>query len=136
MLTILTKSRWHAELSEFATATFAETLDDLTGGTVLAAFGTGVIVPPDLLARYDRAYNFHAAPPAYPGRDPHHWAAYDWATVYGATVHIMTERVDAGPIVGVAELECEPVGLRLVAPRLRVRGRRVAVEDVRQLVRQ
>lgn len=70
--------------------------------TTLVSFGTGVIVPPATLGRLRRkAYNVHAASPAYPGRDPHHFAIYDGAVRYGATMHVMTERVDAGPIVAV-----------------------------------
>lgn len=69
-------------------------------GMRLIAFGTGVIVPPDVLMRWDLAVNFHSASPEYPGRDPHHWAAYDDAIVFGATVHAMWPQVDAGPICG------------------------------------
>lgn len=69
---------------------------------VIIAYGTGIIVPTEILAVHKApAYNFHAAPPAYPGRDPHHFAVYDGATEYGATAHVMTARVDDGPILGV-----------------------------------
>lgn len=67
---------------------------------LLLSFGSGVIVPawilqtPGLLA-----VNVHAASPNYPGRDPHHFAVYDGATQYGATMHCMTDSVDAGPII-------------------------------------
>jgi methionyl-tRNA formyltransferase len=47
------------------------------------------------------ALNVHAASPDYPGRDPHHFAVYDGAKKYGATVHFMTSKVDSGPIVEV-----------------------------------
>jgi hypothetical protein len=68
--------------------------------TTLLSFGTGCIVPVELLARLKRpAYNIHAASPQFPGRDPHHHAIYAGATEYGATLHIMTARVDAGPII-------------------------------------
>jgi methionyl-tRNA formyltransferase len=68
--------------------------------TTLLAFGTGVIVPAALLKSMSRpAYNLHAASPAFPGRDPHHFAIYAGATRYGATLHLMTTSVDAGPIV-------------------------------------
>ena len=70
--------------------------------TTLLAFGTGVIVPGALLKSMARpAYNLHAASPAFPGRDPHHFAIYAGATRYGATLHLMVTSVDAGPIVGV-----------------------------------
>ena len=71
--------------------------------TSLISFGTGVIVPSDTLARLSRpAYNVHAASPDFPGRDPHHHALYRQAPRYGATLHLMEARVDAGPIVGAA----------------------------------
>lgn len=75
--------------------------------TSLIAFGSGVIVPANMLARFAKpAYNVHAASPDFPGRDPHHHAIYRGATTYGATLHIMTPRVDDGSIVG---LETFPV---------------------------
>lgn len=86
---------------------------------VLIGFCTGVIVPPAILHRVARAYNFHAASPAYPGRDPHHWATYDLVGIYGATCHVMTEQVDAGPIIDVRWFpvfpQMTPQDLRLYA---------------------
>jgi hypothetical protein len=78
-------------------------------GTTLLSFGSGVIVPRDVLARLSRpAYNLHAASPDFPGRDPHHHAIYRSATEYGATLHVMTERVDDGPIIGVESFPIAP----------------------------
>lgn len=69
--------------------------------TTLLSFGSGVIVPGSVLAKFSKpAYNLHAASPAFPGRDPHHHAIYRRAAEYGATLHVMTERVDDGPIIG------------------------------------
>lgn len=69
---------------------------------LLLSFGTSVIVPAPLLESPGlMALNVHAASPDYPGRDPHHFAVYDGATKYGATLHFMTSKVDAGPIVEV-----------------------------------
>lgn len=66
----------------------------------LLSFSTSVIVPQDIFERFPGgAYNLHAASPSYPGRDPHHWAIYDGATEYGATLHVMSKRVDDGPII-------------------------------------
>lgn len=77
-------------------------------GTMLFSFSTSIIVPPDILRRFDgAAYNLHAASPEYPGRDPHHWAVYDGATRYGATLHQMTPRVDDGPIIDVEWFDVE-----------------------------
>lgn len=71
-------------------------------GNILISFGTSVIVPENILAKFENAaYNVHAASPDYPGRDPHHWAVYDRVSRYGATAHLMTKKVDDGPIVDV-----------------------------------
>lgn len=75
----------------------------------MLAFGTGVIVPKRILTRFSRpVYNLHAASPDFPGRDPHHHAIYRNTKRYGATLHVMTPRVDAGPIVGVEWFDVEP----------------------------
>lgn len=67
----------------------------------LIAFGTDVIVPARLLLAFGYgAYNFHPGSPAYPGWAPYSFAAYDGVRTFGATVHQMVEKVDAGPIVG------------------------------------
>jgi methionyl-tRNA formyltransferase len=68
----------------------------------LVGFVTPVVVPKRILdALGFGAYNFHPGPPQYPGWMPAHFAIYDRATEFGATAHVMIERVDAGPIVGV-----------------------------------
>jgi methionyl-tRNA formyltransferase len=68
----------------------------------LIAFSSPVIVPPLVLAALGYgAYNFHPGPPEYPGWAPAHFALYEGATEFGATMHAMTARVDAGPIVDV-----------------------------------
>jgi len=69
----------------------------------LIAFSSPVIVPKGVLAALGfGAYNFHPGPPDYPGWAPSHFALYDGAASFGATVHVMAERVDSGPIVDVA----------------------------------
>jgi len=80
-------------------------LDGLRGAATarpqwLISFGTSIIVPESLLADLT-AINIHAASPQYPGRDPHHFAVFDGAATYGATMHVMTRHVDAGPILDV-----------------------------------
>ncbi len=68
----------------------------------LVAFTTGVIVPRDFLEALGHgAYNFHPGPPDYPGWAPAHFALYDGAATFGATMHVMAPRVDSGPIIGV-----------------------------------
>ena len=80
-----------------------EVSDGGPGGTCCwVAAGTGVIVPGRVLDRFAAgAVNFNDASPAYPGRDPHHFAALRPCRRYGATAHIMTERVDEGPLLDV-----------------------------------
>lgn len=81
----------------------------ICGGRVLLSFGTSVIVPEEMLGTYQGgSYNIHAASPDFPGRDPHHWAVYEGATRYGATAHLMTRKVDDGPIVDVEWFDVEP----------------------------
>jgi methionyl-tRNA formyltransferase len=66
----------------------------------LIAFTTPVIVPQDVLDDLGfGAYNFHPGSPDYPGWAPAHFAVYDQAEIFGATLHAMVGRVDAGPII-------------------------------------
>jgi methionyl-tRNA formyltransferase len=75
----------------------------------LIAFVTPVIVPRGILEKLGYgAFNFHPGPPAYPGWAPSHFALYDQASEFGATVHVMVERVDAGPIIEVAPFPVPP----------------------------
>jgi len=75
----------------------------------LIGFVTPVIVPKRILDTLGYgAYNFHPGPPHYPGWLPSHFAIYDGATDFGVTAHVMHERVDSGPIVGVVRFEVPP----------------------------
>jgi methionyl-tRNA formyltransferase len=68
----------------------------------LIAFTTEVIVPQNVLDQLGYgAYNFHPGPPQYPGWAPAHFALHELAKEFGATLHVMVRRVDAGPIVDV-----------------------------------
>ncbi len=68
----------------------------------LIAFVTTVIVPKDVLHAIGHgAYNFHPGPPDYPGWAPAHFALYDRAKMFGATLHGMAGLVDAGPILDI-----------------------------------
>jgi methionyl-tRNA formyltransferase len=76
---------------------------DLLGRARLISFVTPEIVSQSILARLSYgAFNFHPGPPSYPGWAPSHFALYERATEFGATVHVMVEQVDAGPIIDVA----------------------------------
>jgi methionyl-tRNA formyltransferase len=75
----------------------------------LIAFSTPVIVPPNVLKALGYGgYNFHPGPPRYPGWSPAHFALYEQAAEFGATAHVMIERVDAGPIIDVALFAIPP----------------------------
>jgi methionyl-tRNA formyltransferase len=75
----------------------------------LIAYATGVVVPAHVLDRLGYgAYNFHPGPPAFPGWAPAHFALYARATQFGATAHVMVDRVDEGPIVGVEMFSIPP----------------------------
>jgi methionyl-tRNA formyltransferase len=75
----------------------------------LIAFTTPVVVPAAVLNQLGYgAYNFHPGPPHFPGWAPAHFAIYQRATEFGATVHVMIEQVDAGPIVGVELFDIPP----------------------------
>jgi methionyl-tRNA formyltransferase len=83
-------------------ASLASLSPDLLGRARLIAFVTAEIVSNDTLAQLGYgALNFHPGPPSYPGWAPAHFALYERATEFGATAHVMVERVDAGPIVDV-----------------------------------
>jgi methionyl-tRNA formyltransferase len=94
-------------------------VETLTGLTALApdilararliAYATSVIVPACVLDRLGYgAYNFHPGPPNYPGWAPAHFALYARATQFGATAHVMVDRVDEGPIVDVEMFSIPP----------------------------
>jgi methionyl-tRNA formyltransferase len=76
---------------------------DRLGRARLISFATPEIVSKSVLAELGYgAFNFHPGPPAYPGWALAHFALYERAAEFGATVHVMVEQVDAGPIVDVA----------------------------------
>src|ERR1700674_5191761 len=86
-----------------SSAELAALSPDLLRRARLVAYVTPVIVPQIILAQLGYgAFNFHPGPPSYPGWAPAHFALYDQAREFGATLHVMVERVDAGPIIDVA----------------------------------
>jgi methionyl-tRNA formyltransferase len=105
---VLRKLKWADALGPHVGIDSLDSLRSMhLDGRVLIAFQSGIIIPKDVLAKV-RAYNFHPGTPNYPGRDPHHWAIYDRVTHFGATCHVMTDRVDAGPIIRVARFPLVP----------------------------
>ena len=101
-------TRFFAQFNKIETIKRADSLEDLAalisqGGMTsrLVSFGTDLIVPADLLEGLAYgAYNFHPGPPTHPGWAPASFALYDGAEIFGATLHEMTAKVDAGSIVG------------------------------------
>lgn len=92
----------------------AQTLGELRsaveeGCDLIVAFCTSVIVPEEILLIPGlRAINVHGALPAFPGRDPHHFAHYARAHEYGATLHYMAASVDSGPIIEIESFLVRP----------------------------
>jgi methionyl-tRNA formyltransferase len=75
----------------------------------MIAFCTETIVPAATLAAIrGPSYNFHPAPPDYPGSHPASFAIYDRVGRFGATAHEMAVRVDSGPIVAVEPFDVPP----------------------------
>ena len=72
----------------------------------LIAFASPIIVPQSVLERLGfGACNFHPGPPEFPGFSPAQFAIYHGARTFGATAHMMAERVDEGPIFDVARFD-------------------------------
>ncbi len=117
---ILTNTRWSDFLRRTvedagAGCEIAFSKEDLSAQTrqssfdFLVSFASGVIVPASVLKVFpDSAFNIHPASPEYPGSFPHHFAKFDGVTRYGATAHVMTERVDEGDIIDVELLDVDP----------------------------
>lgn len=73
------------------------------------SFESSTIVPKEIIKAMEcPGYNFHPAPPEYRGSDCHHFAIYDGARSYGATVHELTATIDDGPIVYAKHFEISP----------------------------
>lgn len=63
-------------------------------------FLSPLIVPKEMLdAAEIAAVNFHPAPPRWPGVGSASFALYEGDTTFGVTAHLMTAKVDAGPIL-------------------------------------
>jgi methionyl-tRNA formyltransferase len=69
-------------------------------GDYIICFRSYFVLPKWLIDRARiAAINFHPAPTEYPGSGCLNWALYDGATQYGATAHIMNEKIDNGAII-------------------------------------
>lgn len=67
----------------------------------LFSFGPVIVKRRLLEAVKSAAVNFHTAPPRWPGRGSCSFALYEGDREFGVTAHLMTETVDAGPILRV-----------------------------------
>lgn len=77
------------------------------GRARLLSFLFEEVVPGETLNRLGYgAYNFHPGPPEYPGWAPVSFALYAGARDFGATLHHMAAKVDAG---GIIEVETFPI---------------------------
>lgn len=101
-----------------------------TKGDTIISFQSGLILKPNAL-NGRRCYNFHAATPDYPGRDPHHWAIYEGAKEFGVTLHLMNERVDEGQILAVTRFDIEP---GITPQKLRRQGDSMSVWMFQELI--
>jgi methionyl-tRNA formyltransferase len=110
LATVLRRHNPHLDIRSVKTLAELEAIDQATLARArLIAFVTPVIVPGRILGRLGHGgYNFHPAPPHYPGWVPSHLAVYERASQYGATAHAMIERVDAGPIIDIGLFDVPP----------------------------
>ena len=76
--------------------------------SLLLSFGTGVIVKRNELDQFGLCLNIHPSTPRYPGLHPHAFAWADGVKHYGTTAHIMSDKIDDGPIVMVETFDVSP----------------------------
>ena len=109
--------RLHSLLSNFDIKWFKQKdelfkhFQEIKSKPILISYNHNIIFPKWLLDKIEVGYNVHAAPPEYPGRDPHHFAIYDEVKEYGATLHLISEKVDNGPIILVSKFDCSNIHL-------------------------
>ncbi len=78
-------------------------------GDYIISYLSRWVVPEHLLQRARKAaFNFHPAPPEYPGIGCNNFALYEGATEYGVTCHHMVAQVDTGPIIAVRRFPVYP----------------------------
>ena len=87
----------------------ADALDDHRAGTIALA-GYMRILSPAFIRRFDgRIVNIHPSLlPKYRGLDTHQRAIEAGDTVAGCTVHLVTDEVDSGTILGQSRVPIEP----------------------------
>src|SRR5919106_5791128 len=87
----------------------AELCRSLACDWLINAYGT-VIVPPAVLRLFvGRALNVHPGPlPEYGGLHMNQWALRNGETLFGATLHLMDDGIDTGPVVAKEMFEIMP----------------------------
>jgi len=107
-------------------ARLAEAIDDCSPDLVLLA-GYMRILTDDFVRRYERRMlNIHPSLlPAFPGLDTHRRALQAGVKLHGATVHVVTPKLDDGPIViqGAVPVLADDTEETLAARVLRVEHR-------------
>lgn len=95
------KTQWFAQLDEALRSHRAD---------YVALAGFMRIIPPGFVAAWNgRLVNIHPSLlPAWPGLDTHAAVLRAGETVTGCTVHLVTERVDDGPILGQIQVAVLP----------------------------
>ena len=94
------------------------------------------ILPANVVARFSpNLINMHPALlPLYPGAHAVRDALADGATTTGATVHIVDEGVDTGPVIRQIEVAIEPSDTEATLhERIKTVERRLIVETVREI---
>ena len=75
----------------------------------LISFCTATIVPEAVIQRFEgNCYNFHPAPPSYPGYRPSGFALYRGEHEFGVTAHKLIREIDAGEIVDTQYFPIDP----------------------------
>ena len=74
-------------------------------GEYIISYLCPLLIPSNVLKKAKiLALNFHPGPPEYPGIGCTNYAIYNEDSNYGATCHIMSEKIDDGEILEVKRL--------------------------------
>jgi phosphoribosylglycinamide formyltransferase-1 len=109
------------------------------GCEIVACAGYMRIMTPVLIAAFEgRMLNIHPSLlPAYKGLHTHERAIADRATLHGCTVHLVTEELDAGPILMQAEVPVAPDDTpETLAARVLAEEHRIYPQALAMLARQ
>ena len=68
---------------------------------IILAFRSRFLVPKHAIDKSKISINFHPGPPEHPGSACVNWALYNSDEFYGATAHLIDEKIDSGKIINV-----------------------------------